>query len=227
MSSKPASRFRLSAALAALIEDEKQADTVISLDPGDVLYEPAHPPDRLYLLAEGLIRVSEPRAPGRPLARTLDWFGPGSLLGLAMLCEPGAGAKHIATAERPSRALPLPVETLREHIHREPEFALELLRQLARRLHDAGAEAGELTRLDAPRRLAAALGRLADQPALADAEGDWLTLRLTHADLASRTGISRETVSLILSRWRREGAVRTGRRRLSVHRRRLAKLNPT
>lgn len=58
-----------------------------------------------------------------------------------------------------------------------------------------------------PVRLATLLRRLAEEYGEAHALGRRLALRLTHHDLASMIGASRETVTTLLNRLRDEGAI--------------------
>ncbi|MCG3179563.1 MAG: Transcriptional regulator SdrP [Phycisphaerae bacterium] len=209
--------------LRRLMEDPALADRIASLEVDQVLFGPRDQPRYLYLIVSGLVRLTEAANRGRLLPRTLLWLGPGNFLGFSAV--PGNEPDDIsAVAMRPTRVLPLSVEQLRIRIERDPELGLEIINQLGGRLRTAQHELDEQVRLEAPQRLARTLHRLAEIPELAQREGAWEVIRLTHADLASRTGISRETVSLILSRWRREGAVRTGRRRLEINPQRLAEV---
>jgi len=202
-------------ALNALLHDPQLAGTALHLGAGKLLFSPDRPPKRVYLIASGLIRLMEPPNGGQRLGRTLAWVGPGQIVGWQALAS-GSPDRLCARAERDSRLIPLPTRWLARRISRFPRLGLEMIAQLTSQLRATRIEAGELIQLEAPQRLARALCRLVKHPALAQPNGRWAVIRLTHADLASRTGISRETVSLILSRWRRMGVVRTSRGRLAV-----------
>jgi CRP-like cAMP-binding protein len=207
----------------SLVEDPELVGSALRVQAGELLFGPEHRPRHLYLVASGLFRMIDPPNGGRRLARTLAWLGPGSIIGWNVLL-PRQPVRFWIRAERESRLIPLPTRMLARRIARQPRLAFELLTQFAELLHEAYVESSELIRLETPQRLANSLRRLADHPGLAQHDGRWSIIRLTHADLASRTGISRETVSLILSRWRRMGIVRTGRGRLAVEMNRLDEL---
>jgi len=213
----------LTSALALLAEERELASAALRLAAGEYLFSPDRPARTVYLVTSGLLRLIEPAGSGTRLARTLGWAGPGELVGWSSLTG-GPPDRVRARAERETRVLPLPIRWLARRMARQPRLALEIIARLARDLRAARTETGEMIRLETPQRLARALGRLAGHPALAQRDGRWTIIRLTHADLASRTGISRETVSLILSRWRRMGVVKTGRGRLALDAERLAAL---
>lgn len=206
-----------------LVEDPELAGAAIRVSAGELLFGPENRPRSLYLVAAGLFRLIDPPNGGRRLARTIAWLGPGAIIGWNVLL-PDQSIRFWIRAERESRLIPLSLRLLARRIARQPRLALEMLTQFAEQLHEAYIESGELIRLETPQRLAKSLMRLAEHPALAQRDGRWSIIRLTHADLASRTGISRETVSLILSRWKRMGVVRTGRGRLAVELDRLGEL---
>lgn len=203
-----------------MVNAAAMAGSAIRVGAGQFLFGPDRRADGLYLITYGLFRLIEPPGAGRRVLRTLAWLGPGEVIGWDALLPRRPGRLWVQ-AERESRIVRLPLRMLARRVIRQPRLAIEIIAQLAGHLAAAYVEAGELTRLETPARLAHCLRRLADHPVLAQRDERWSIIRLTHADLASRTGISRETVSLILSRWRRMGLVRTGRGRLMVDRNRL------
>jgi CRP-like cAMP-binding protein len=228
MSARHSALARISPSVRALLADADLADALHDVSPDEELFGPQDPPDSPLLIISGLIRLYEPSDEERQLPRTIGWFGAGELIALETTdAEPGEGDEPwtlTAVAAEATQVMKLSRERLALHFAREPQLALEVIGQLAGRLHRMQLEASEQVRLEAPHRLANTLRRLSSVVELSDRDGDWQIIRLTHADLASKTGISRETVSLILSRWRRAGAVQTGRRRLAYHPQKLGAL---
>ncbi len=212
-------------ALLTLANDPTFADDIIDVEPEAYLYGPGRPPESLYLVTGGLIRLIHPPSEFMPEPRPIDWLGPGLLLGWSSVLPP---AYHLwARAEQPTTVLPLSMQELGEWMGNNAELAESVVTQIGRRLKLAYSETSELIRLEAPQRLARTLVRFSHHPTLAEddeAGKGWTTIRLTHADLAGRTGISRETVSLILSRWRARGLVKTGRKRLRYDAARIREL---
>ena len=208
------------AVMRAFMDDPELNQQAITLQAGEFLFTPGQPAKHPFLIQSGLIRLGEPVEAKRRMPRTIAWLGPGKIVAWNGLVR-GDAPRLWARAERETRLIPLPVRMLARRIARHPRIALEIIAQLANQLLMAQLETGELIRLETPQRLSRALCRLALNPGLTQVEGQRAVIRLTHADLASRTGISRETVSLILSRWRRQGVVKTGRGRLVVELNRL------
>jgi CRP/FNR family cyclic AMP-dependent transcriptional regulator len=87
-------------------------------------------------------------------------------------------------------------QTLREHIKAQPEFAFELIARVIGRARMATQSARSMALLDVYRRLTQLLQAMAmPQPDGAHI----ISSRMTHAQLASRIGCSREMVSRVLS----------------------------
>jgi CRP/FNR family cyclic AMP-dependent transcriptional regulator len=87
-------------------------------------------------------------------------------------------------------------QTLREHIKVEPEFAFELIARVIGRARMATSSARSMALLDVYGRLTQLLQAMAvPQPDGAHI----ISSRITHAQLASRIGCSREMVSRVLS----------------------------
>jgi CRP/FNR family transcriptional regulator len=202
-------------ALQRLLDAPESVGSAIRVSAGQFLFGPNMPQRNVYLVVEGLLRVIDPPDGGRRIPRTLEWLGPGDFVGWSAI-SPRLETRFQIRVERDSLLMPMSLRGLARRMTRQPRLALEIISQLVRRLNSVYVETGELVRLETPQRLANCLVRLTTNQALAQSDGRWTIIRLTHADLASRTGISRETVSLILSRWRRAGIVRTGRGRLMV-----------
>ncbi len=98
-------------------------------------------------------------------------------------------------------------EDFEEVLHGHPETALRIIGALAQRLRLAEEEIENLVFRDVPGRLASALLRLGEVYGVREPKTGpiRLTLRLTHQDLASMIGATRETVTTILTRFRDEG----------------------
>jgi CRP/FNR family transcriptional regulator, cyclic AMP receptor protein len=97
-------------------------------------------------------------------------------------------------------------QSLREHIAAEPEFAFELIARVARRARIATQSARSMALLDVYGRVVQLLESLAEvQPDGTRAIAE----RLTHAEIASRVGCSREMVSRLMKDLEAGGYLRT------------------
>jgi len=101
-------------------------------------------------------------------------------------------------------------------IRHVPDVALHVIEVLARRLRAAEQEIEDLALRDVPARLASLLLRLAEGYGEDDDRGIRLSFRLTHEDLAHMIGSTRETVTMIMNRFRDADLVRVDRRVLII-----------
>jgi CRP/FNR family transcriptional regulator, cyclic AMP receptor protein len=101
-------------------------------------------------------------------------------------------------------------------IRRTPEVALRVIAVLARRLRATEQEIEDLALRDVPGRLAALLLRLAEEYGEPHGAGIRLSLRLTHQDLASMVGSTRETITALVNRFRDEGLLTVEQRILII-----------
>lgn len=181
---------------------------------GDPLYRAGDPADHLYVLAAGRVKVTHPRPDGGEVIT--DLLVPGDLLGtLTTLGD--ATYPESAWALTTTCALRMDVATFRDVLAEHPAVALRVLDDVAGRLAAARDGAARAASGTVEQRVAGVLLRLADRLGQDRHDGGTLLeLPLTRADLAAMTGSTPESVSRVMSRWRREGTVASGRRWTSV-----------
>ena len=99
----------------------------IELEAGQVLALPGDPGSGMFVIREGEVTVE-----GRPGPITL---GPGSFVGELALLVPDAGRVARVRAATQVRCVSISRDDFLALAETEPTFTLELLRELARRLH--------------------------------------------------------------------------------------------
>lgn len=170
---------------------------------GRVILQPGKPSDLIFIIKEGRVKVSTYSREGRE--QILAILEPGDLFGEQAL----VGEYEPAHMEALEDTIVCGVrrKDFEEVLHRHPPTALRIISALAERLRLAEEEIENLVLRDVPGRLASALLRLGEAYGVRHPETGpiRLTLRLTHQDLASMIGATRETVTTILTRFRDEG----------------------
>ncbi len=170
---------------------------------GGIILQPGSPSDLIFVIKEGRVKVSTYSPEGREQILAIleagDLFGEQALVGEPELAHMEALEDTIVCGVHR--------EDLERVMHAHPETALRIIRALAERLRQAEEEIEDLVFRNVPGRLASALLRLGEVYGVRDLESGpiRLTLRLTHQDLASMIGATRETVTTILARFRDEG----------------------
>jgi CRP/FNR family cyclic AMP-dependent transcriptional regulator len=158
--------------------------------------------DAVYVVRRGAIAIQLESPDGRELI--INEMSRGDCLGeLAILT--GQPRSTSAEAILDSEVLCIPRGVFLAILEKELPFVRRLLEITAGRLQDSSEREEALAFHDAEQRLA---GLLLAVDAATREKG---YVSLSHEELARRAGLSRQTVSTILGRWRRRGWLLTGR----------------
>jgi len=145
----------------------------------------------VYVLLSGRVKVFLSDPQGREVE--LNRLGPGEYFGEVTL-DGGPRSASVMALEETRCAVVRRAELL-ELIERQPELALHMLRRLARRVRALSENVRSLALMDVYGRVARLLLELAEEKDGRLVIGE----PLTHKDIASRIGASREMVSRIFS----------------------------
>lgn len=169
---------------------------------GGFIFLQGDPADHVYMVWRGVIALRLENADGREMM--INEMGVGEIFGeLAILT--GEPRSTSAEALVDSEILIIPGPVFKMALEVEHSLALHLLEITARRLHDSSKREEALAFYDAQQRLARLLLILDSQAA------DKGYLTISQDELAARLGLARQTVAIILGRWRRNGWLLTGR----------------
>jgi CRP/FNR family transcriptional regulator len=164
----------------------------------------------VYLIKRGKVRLSRLTQDGKEV--TIAILGAGDFFGEETLFEAGSRTT-IATCLEETLLCSARADDLFALLSADPTLALNVAKMLSTRLGDASATMEDLAYAKVPDRLMHLFARLAHEHGVPEA-GDAvkLDMRLTHAEIASLIGSTRETVSLELSNLARAGriAIRDG-----------------
>lgn len=164
--------------------------------------------DSVYVLLSGRVKVFLADAQGREV--TLNQLGPGEYFGEVTLDGGPRSASVMALEE--TRCAVVKRSELLALVERQPEFALHMVRKLAHRVRDLSENVRSLALMDVYGRVARLLLELAEER-----EGRLvIDEALTHRDIASRVGASREMISRIFSDLSEGGYVRKEAGRLVI-----------
>ena len=147
--------------------------------------------DSLYIVLSGKARVFVADDKGREVQ--LNQIGAGEYFGEVTLDGGPRSASVMALED--CRCAILKRSELTSFLEKQPELALHIMRKLARRVRDLTENVRSLALMDVYGRVARLLLELAEQK-----EGKLVIDEpLTHKDIASRVGASREMISRIFS----------------------------
>jgi len=181
-------------------------------EPDTLLFQEGEAGDALYLLAEGLVKLSKVDLAGHEktlaLLRPPEFFGEMALLGHA---NRSASAVTLA----PTTCYLLFRDDFQRLLAAYPSVSLNLTSTLAERLRGMDDEAQVLSYQDAQGRVAYVLLRLY-RDGVVELLADRARARLTHQDLANLAGTSRETVTRALKALESEGLIETRPREVDL-----------
>jgi len=179
---------------------------------GEVILSPEESSERIYIVKKGRVKLSKYSPDGKEqilaLLQSGDVFGAFTLVG-------GRENVHVEAFED-TVLCALRREDFYAVVREHPEIVLRLLGLLAKRLQRAEQEIEELAFQGVPGRLASLLLRMAQEYGERGPDGIRIALRLTHQDLANMIGATRETVTSVLGKFKREGLVLFDRKNIVI-----------
>jgi CRP/FNR family transcriptional regulator, cyclic AMP receptor protein len=175
----------------------------------------------VYFVKIGRVRIARATEDGKEV--TVAILGPGDLFGEEVVFSDVVRTTS-ATCLEDSLLCTARAEDLYGLMARHASIAMNVANYLREQRDDALSVVEDLASLKVPERLMKLLERLATEHGVrsADADGTLIDITLTHADLASLIGSTRETVTAQITQLTREGRIRTLGRRLIVPDRALA-----
>jgi CRP/FNR family transcriptional regulator len=178
---------------------------------GKILYFQGDPPDSLFLIRSGLVKLSRITPEGREL--TFSIHRDGEIFGEAAVLN---GSPHQSAAETIADSSLFQIyrnsflQILRDH----PSVAVRISSMMGRRMIKLEERFQIAVSRDISSRIAGALLDLGERFGESTDDGVSIRLPLTHLEIASLIGSTRETTCVTLNKFRRRGWVRTGRRRI-------------
>jgi CRP/FNR family cyclic AMP-dependent transcriptional regulator len=171
---------------------------------GEMIYWQGSHAEEFYYLKSGRVRIFLCSENGSE--KTLSVTKPGRIFGEAAFFD-GLPRVSSARAVTRSEVVPITRRRLMECIRQEPQLAVSLFAYLAQTIRMLSAQLDTVAFQNADERIARLLLQLS-------AEGK--TVSATHEDLAALAGVSRVTVSRILSDFCRRGWIQTQYREIRV-----------
>ena len=205
---------------ATALRDLHSIATTLNLDAHKVLINEGFSADHVFVICSGCVKLVASSPEGRLLL--LRVVGPGDVLGLAALL-PGALYRVTAITLDPCSIKSIPrddfIRFMDNFIDASHATATAMTRDYnsavlsARRLALSNSAAGKLasTLLDWAR-----MDHLHDGPEHNNLPISF-TMPLTHEELGSMAGISRETVTRLLTKFRREGLLDQTEQQMTLH----------
>ena len=186
------------------------ASRIVTIEKGSFLFHQHDPADALYIVKSGELVVVLSNVDGREMI--IDELSVGDCFGEVALLASGTRTAG-AQARENSEVLEIKAGAFLEVLDLDTSLARRMLDIATQRLFKSQKRESALAFLDAPARLARVLLEMDE----GDRNGpDKGYVTLSQDELAHRTGLARQTVTAVLSQWRRRGLLLTGRGRIML-----------
>jgi CRP-like cAMP-binding protein len=190
-------------------EDARQlasVATVRAYGRGDVLFTEGEPPDWLFTLVEGRVKVFKTTPRGADVI--LEIFGPGDPVGAVAVYE-SRPYPASAVALEPSTCVAIPRQAFFRLLESHPTLVRGLLIGLTHRLMELTNRLAELSGSRVEARLARFFVKMARTMGQTRGAGTFIPLALSRQELADMVGTTVETSIRVMSRWGKQGIVVT------------------
>ena len=160
--------------------------------------------DFMYVILEGEVKVTRTSEDGKEIILAIhsagDFFGEMSLID-------GQTTSATVTAIEESLIALISKEDFYSLLYNEKKILLSLLQSFCRRIRASNKTIEILSYTNAQQRIKALFRALAGKYGVKSGEGTVLNIQIAHRDIAGMTGLTRETVTKIMTELKDEGCI--------------------
>jgi CRP/FNR family transcriptional regulator len=174
----------------------------VPIQKGQFIFREGDPADWFHIVKHGNVKCVKSSPEGREV--TLKVLMPGDLFCCEASAFTGEGHPGCAQSMGEGTIIKIHRKTMLDMIQRNPEAAVNIINYLSLRLRESQDNAKGFALDRAEQRVAAILVNLTQRSGIQEANGIRIGVRLTHQDLADMAGLTKETTSRILSRFKKD-----------------------
>jgi CRP-like cAMP-binding protein len=178
-----------------------------------LIYAPTEPGESVLVLAQGRVKIKDITPDGKETI--LAFIDEGELFGELALLE-GESRRDYAEALVDSAVVLIPRQDLLHLIEPRPDLALSIIKLIGLRRRRIENRLRNVLFLSSRDRMVRLLIELTESHGERAGNRCAIRLPLSHQDLASLVGLTRETVTHVLGQLQGDGLIRVERRRLTV-----------
>jgi CRP/FNR family cyclic AMP-dependent transcriptional regulator len=195
------------------LESNAHIFTVVAYPRRTMVFDQGDPTRLVYFIKRGNVRIAHLSEDGREV--TVAVLGPGDLFGVESLFVPGERSTF-AIAVDDVLLCTAKADDLFGMLRSDPQLSINVAKILTERLGDAMSAMQDIAYAKVSERLVGLFRRLAAEHGTPLEDGIRIGIRLTHADIASLIGSTRETVSLEIANLVKAGFCRLDGRAIVV-----------
>ncbi|MBI1315528.1 helix-turn-helix domain-containing protein [bacterium] len=181
---------------------------------GEVIYFSEDPANTLYLIANGKVKLLSYTESGEEAVRHI--LGRGELFGERALLGESTRDEIAESMVEGTVICPVRIDEVHELMKDNAEFSFKVFRFIGLKLSKLERRVEALVFKDVRQRLVEFIGELAEERGEQQAGDLVVDLNLTHKDIASLIGTSRQTVTSMLNELRKEGLLDFDRKRIRI-----------
>lgn len=183
----------------------RQAGSTVHYPKNHIVFAAGDLADRVFLIESGWVKIYRLSSDGRRVT-VGSIRSPGEMMGLAETLW-GGERTCFAGAINNASLVVIRKSKFEELLARHSPLALKVAKLLGARMREAEAIIHEMVCWQAPGRLALMLLKMGDRCGEESKSGIKINLQLTHEELASMVGTSRQTVTSLLNTFRTEKCI--------------------
>jgi len=168
------------------------------------IYLPGDPGDSVFLLKSGKVKISKISEDGREI--TLAILEPGEIFGELEALD-DSPRDTVAEALDDTHICVIKREDFESLLKRKPDLSFKLTKLIGLRLKRIGTRIEDLVFKDVHARLANLLLEFSQRYGVKEKEGIQIGIKITHQEMANLIGSTRETVSMALGEFKRQGLI--------------------
>ena len=182
---------------------------------GEAVYLPSDSPDDILLVAEGRVKICHSTPEGKQ--SILGFVDPGEIFGELALLDSDSGREGSAEAAEKSVIVAIPKNELLTIVQKYPSIVLGVTKLIGMRRQRVEKRLRNLLFRSNRDRVIHLLLELTEKYGRRTEAGVELQIRLSHQEMASIIGSTRETVTVFLGQLQAEGLLTIARRRIVLH----------
>lgn len=171
----------------------------------EIILDEEHANEFMYIIINGAVKVIQATEDGKEILFTMH--GTGDFFGELSLID-GKTAPAAVLATRDSVVALIAKDDFFSLMYSQNKLLRNLLGILCARLRESWKKIEMMNLHNASNRVKMLLLLLAKSIGEGSEEGIILNMKLIHQDIADMTGLSRETVTRVLDRWKKNGEIR-------------------
>lgn len=183
---------------------------------GEVLFHEYDKAEAIYFINEGKVRISKGTPDGKEIVLSIRQEGD-MFAEVALFCKEGSTYPATATCIESGIVFFIRNEDLEAFLLQHPQLAITLFRFVSERLRISQTTLRDVALYGKFGALAATLIRLADEHGVHTVDGIMINLKLTHEDLGSFFGATRESVTRLMNQLKLQKIVTKKQGHLLIH----------